>query len=599
MYAFVSKPFLSILILISGLIILKCDLKDPENILGYDRIAAQPIDVAIKQVDFFTLEIRWQVENPEDVASFSIYRAISETESVENEQYHNIDQLLFTDVAYDTLAKRFSYLDTTADYGKWNKYYFVSDFKNLSSLRSELVYHDFRINPPLISLTALDQAHVFQKCSISDPPIDKIDGVEITRQRSGDETVTSIIYSQTGDSVLWTVDSLRFSSSVDSLYLGRQIYIYDDIEPNISYTYQARAFQVKGAETRYSEYSISREISIPRIPLSGLKMRPISENSIRYYFDPVDANYDSVLLFGCDHDTIDKWIYIDSHLIEDIPYYEYLGQYIYDVKFEQQPPLFVKIVLEGKNSHSLFAPDANDIYQKDTLHTEELGILGFTLVEGGVFVAGCLDQDVHCQDNEFPGSGVEHILEVTPFYLSVYEVSEDVYNNPGSWPTQEGQIPIDNVSWNDAINYCKTLGEIYTDFIFSLPDELEWEYAAKWNYLSNNGSIYPWGNEIDIYSANYSNYLGALNGVGAYPNASFQGAFDMAGNVLEWVASCYSDSLLQAPADTTCWRVARGGGYWQGPLDQRTTSRQYYPADLHAAGLGFRVKMVKKPEVNL
>jgi hypothetical protein len=584
--------------LFEGLLILKCDLRDPENILGYDRVATQPIGVEIKQIDFFTLKILWQVDSPKDVISYSVYRNISEIENANNEQYILIDELSIDSVVYDSLSEKLVFYDTTADYGKWNKYYFVSNYKTMSSHRSEVVSHHFQINPPLVSLDPIEQSYVLQSYSLSDLPLDQIDGIEIVRESPNGTIVNKVIYSILGDTSLMTMDSLIFSTNVDSAYIGRPIYKYENIEPNIPYKYKARAIQNKDDELRHSDFSSNKEISIPRVALANLSMKPISDNRFRYYFDSVDVNFDSVLLFSQDSETHDDWIYIDSRAVADIPYYDYLGRFLYDVDFEQNLPGMMKIVLEGKNSHSLFSSEAN-IFQKDTVYNEQLSILGFTLIEGGSFIAGCLQQDANCEDNEFPVSGSESLQEMEAFYLSIYEVSEDVYNDPSTWPVQEGQIPVDNVSWDDALTYCNILSDIYSEYIFSLPDEFEWEYAAKWNYLLNSGSIYPWGNEIDIYSANYANYLGALRGVGEYPSASFQGTFDMAGNALEWVSSCYTDSLFQMPADTSCWRVARGGGYWQNPFDLRTTSRQNYPRNLRVPGLGFRVKMVRKSEVNI
>ena len=47
------------------------------------------------------------------------------------------------------------------------------------------------------------------------------------------------------------------------------------------------------------------------------------------------------------------------------------------------------------------------------------------------------------------------------------------------------------------------MNAIYTDFTFYLPTEVEWEYAAKSNYGAQVNTIFPWGNQIDVYNANY------------------------------------------------------------------------------------------------
>ena len=59
--------------------------------------------------------------------------------------------------------------------------------------------------------------------------------------------------------------------------------------------------------------------------------------------------------------------------------------------------------------------------------------------------------------------------------------------------------------------------------------------------------VYPWGDTIDDSYANYYNQnIGDTTAVGSYEKgASFYGAYDMAGNVWEWVGSLISDTSYQ------------------------------------------------------
>jgi formylglycine-generating enzyme required for sulfatase activity len=151
----------------------------------------------------------------------------------------------------------------------------------------------------------------------------------------------------------------------------------------------------------------------------------------------------------------------------------------------------------------------------------------------------------------------------------------------GTYPPDKANHPVVNVSWDDAVAYCRWLSEA-TGKEYRLPTEEEWEKAASWDVEKGVKRTYPWGAQFDASLCNTSESgIGDTTPVGVYPGgASPYGVMDMAGNVWEWCADWYDENMR--------YRVLRGGS-WDRTLELAHCAYRYWPGPRLRHGIvGFR-----------
>ena len=235
------------------------------------------------------------------------------------------------------------------------------------------------------------------------------------------------------------------------------------------------------------------------------------------------------------------------------------------------------------------------------------------LIPAGSFQMGSPDDDKDALDDEKP----RHPVRITrPFYLGVCEVTQGQYRAvTGKTPScfkGSDELPVEQVSWLDAVEFCNALSrkENLPPFYvangakvavpdwnaagYRLPTEAEWEYACR----AGSSTRYSFGDDaasLVEYAWDKLTSSGKTHPVREKrPNA--WGLFDMHGNVWEWCWDSYDpDSYANLPEvnphgpESASLRVRRGGSYVLNPCDQRSAFRARYHQDFRAYDVGLRV----------
>lgn len=164
------------------------------------------------------------------------------------------------------------------------------------------------------------------------------------------------------------------------------------------------------------------------------------------------------------------------------------------------------------------------------------------------------------------------------------------YEN-GTFVVREGyeNHPATNMTWFGALAYC----QFYDG---DLPTDMEWEKAAR----GTEGSTYPWGDEISEENANhyasrdpfekYHGKIGDTTPVGFYNGNTYDGyetvnspspygAYDMAGNVEEWVGNVYENEH---------YRYLHGGSKAFYGIDLRLWKTNQASPYYYSVSIGFR-----------
>lgn len=204
---------------------------------------------------------------------------------------------------------------------------------------------------------------------------------------------------------------------------------------------------------------------------------------------------------------------------------------------------------------------------------------------------------------------VHPVTILRPLWIGKYEVTQVEWQAVmGSNPSyfRGSQLPVDSVTWNDALAFCATLttherasGRVPTGYQYRLPTEAEWEYCCRAGTTTEYsvGSILLCGQARFSFSYHSNLSCGSLQPwtVGGYVANGF-GLHDMHGNVREWCLDSFDGSANYPAGGVTdpyvtsgSARVVRGGSWAFNSHLCRSAYRHSDAPDQTQTDMGFRV----------
>lgn len=231
--------------------------------------------------------------------------------------------------------------------------------------------------------------------------------------------------------------------------------------------------------------------------------------------------------------------------------------------------------------------------------------MSFVELPGGTFRMGSeeAEKTAYFFDEQPAPDAIDAI--VGDFWIGRTEVTNAQYRvfKPDHATDDASDLPAANVSWFEARDYCRSLGQS-EGWEFDLPTEAEWEYATR----AGTTTAWSFGDDQTVL-ADYA-WFRENSGIEAHPVGQKKpnpwGLYDVHGNVWEWVLDCWEDDYRQRARGTpisdpgleadSCHqsdrpgasRVFRGGAFDDGPRNLRSAVRVGSEPEVSYSVLGFR-----------
>jgi formylglycine-generating enzyme required for sulfatase activity len=249
-----------------------------------------------------------------------------------------------------------------------------------------------------------------------------------------------------------------------------------------------------------------------------------------------------------------------------------------------------------------------------TYSKNELG-MEFVVVSPGEFQMGCSEgaKPNECSRDEKP----RHRVQITKaFEIGKTEVTGKQWqavmgSDPSAFKGED--LPVEQVTFTQVQEFLSKLNARNDGFVYRLPTEAEWEYAARAGTTDQYaGSLHDlaWYNDGQAAARGSGAFQNENSPVGLLipethpvatksPNA--WGIYDMRGNVAEWVQDFYdTDYYSNSPAGdpkgpaSGDGHVVRGGSFRVYPWLTRVSLRTVFPETYSFYDLGVRVAREKR-----
>jgi len=190
------------------------------------------------------------------------------------------------------------------------------------------------------------------------------------------------------------------------------------------------------------------------------------------------------------------------------------------------------------------------------------------------------------------------------FWLGRTPVTQGQYQkimgtNPSHFAAQGQYAPVEEVSWDDAMEFCHKLtirersaNRLPYGYIYTLPTEAEWEYACR------AGTTDEYAGDIDKMAWYRTNSGNSTHPVGLKLSNRW-GLYDMNGNVWQWCLDWYGDyhggiAINPRGPSTGFYHVSRGGSWCNSLQCMRASCRNGNDGvEINAvASDGFRIALV-------
>ena len=238
-------------------------------------------------------------------------------------------------------------------------------------------------------------------------------------------------------------------------------------------------------------------------------------------------------------------------------------------------------------------PGSERRYYRAVADPRPVGPAGYVWIPHGTFVMGSPEGE----EGRFVDE-VQHTVTLTRgFWLSDHEVTQGEYeavmgSNPSLFKGDPNR-PVEQVSWDDAVMYCRRLtereraaGRITAQEAYRLPTEAEWQYAAR---AGTTGARPGDLEQIAWWTGSLGNQTNPVK----QKAANAWGLYDMMGNVWEWCADWYGEyprGTVTDPAGPTTGsvRVDLGGSWRSDARCIRSANRGRFEPGGRTGSLGLR-----------